>query len=188
MASIVYNNLPHDPADFTDQASNFALGQFMTAWSQLEAVIGVLFAELSGIPREKADIIIDEVPNKDRITILERMAAISDDATRTALGPLISQTRTLGERRNRIVHAGWGTFNNERARYWHGLTSADFDEIWKETSKGQSLRAKGIFTMGDLARLSAEAVVLKDRLYTVYSTLAVIRCDNQRPTGRQTFS
>ena len=82
MPGIFYNNLPLDTADLSDQASNLALGQFMTAWSQVESIIGFLFAELCGAKHEPARIILDEVQATDRIIILRRLAAIADDATR----------------------------------------------------------------------------------------------------------
>jgi hypothetical protein len=155
MAVIVYNNIPHDPGDLTDNLSNFALGQFMTAWSQVEAITGFIFSELCGAPYETARIIIDEVPAKDRITILERLAAIADDATSSVLSPLLLQMVVLAQRRNRIVRAGWGMLSGKRARFWHGLTSADFDQIVNETPKGQSLRAKSIFTIDDMSKLTS---------------------------------
>ena len=177
MPGIFYNNLPPDTADLSDQASNLALGQFMTAWSQVESIIRFLFAELCGAKHEPARIILDEVQATDRIIILRRLAAIADDATRRSLEPLISQADTLSKRRNRIVHAGWGRLTGARARFWHGLTIADFTEIHGDTPKGQSLRTKSIFTINDIVVLTGKAATLARELKSAHSRLSSARLE-----------
>ena len=127
----------------------------MTVWSQIQGICGFLFKEFTGIPPETAQIIFDRIGTKEQIEILDAIFATFQDENERASGErLMRQVEAISVRRNKIVHSGWGLYNGEVARFWHGLTSAHFDEIMRETPKGKSQRERFIFTLTDLNRLT----------------------------------
>ena len=66
--------------------------------------------------------------------------------------------------RNKIVHASWGEFNREPARFSSNLTSQQMDEIFNETQKGKSLADKLIFPVTRMEKFIPEMINLRDQL------------------------
>lgn len=162
MASIIYNNIPFPENALTDQNSNFILGQFMTAWSQVESLCGFLFRELSEIDPNKATIIFDRIGTREQTDIVKELLETSDDLSEHAA--LLDRAQTISVARNKIVHAGWGLIDGEPARFWHGITSKNFEDIVGETPKGLSARQRFIFSLGEISALTTECTSLRDDL------------------------
>lgn len=168
MASIIYNNIPFDENELRDHATNFALGQFMTAWSQAESLCGFLFRVLSQISYEIANTIFDRVGTREQIEIVAELIESMPDPDRRARGvAALKEVEDISKARNKIVHAGWGLFNGEPARFWHGITSARFEEIRGETPKGKSDRERFIFTISDISNLTQRSVSAREQLETL---------------------
>jgi hypothetical protein len=77
----------------------------------------------------------------------------------------------LSEKRNKIAHAGWGIYNGESARFWHGLTSANLSEIVRNSPKGESLRAKNIHTISDIDAVADRCDTSFTHLFELYDKL-----------------
>lgn len=168
MPGILYNNIPFDEADLTSQDSNFALGQFMTAWSQVESLCGFLFRDLSNVGYEIGTIIFDRVGVREQIEILAELAALMPNAEqRESALVAMKEVEFLSKARNKIVHAGWGLFNGERARFWHGITNAHFDGISADTAKGKADRGRFIFTLSDIATLTGRSISVRQTLEAI---------------------
>lgn len=173
MASIIYNNIPFDPAELSNPDTNFVLGQFMTAWSQTESLCGFLFRELSQISYEIANTIFDRIGTREQIEILAELVDLIPDGDRNSRAAVaLKEVEDISKARNKIVHAGWGLFNGEPARFWHGITSARFSEICQESPKGKADRARFIFTITDIATLTKRSVTVREQLETLLHEIA----------------
>lgn len=165
MASIIYNNIPFNPDDLSNIENNFALGQFLTAWSQTESICGFLFRELSQISYAIANTIFDRIGVREQIEILTELVATIPDAERNERALMaLKEVEELSKVRNKIVHAGWGQFNGEAARFWHGITSSRLSEISQESPKGKADRIRFIFTISEIAALTTRNANVRSKL------------------------
>jgi hypothetical protein len=168
MARIVSNNAPFPEDDLTDPERNFALGQFMTAWSQVESMYGFLFRELAEIPSDSSSIIFDRVGVREQLEIVQALSdAKLDGDDKTKAETILDQVEKISVLRNKIVHAGWGKINGESARFWNGLTGRNLEEIAGDTQKGLSLRERYIHTISHMTNLTARCTGLRDQLYPI---------------------
>ncbi|MGJ8570632.1 MAG: hypothetical protein ACSHXI_08030 [Hoeflea sp.] len=181
MANIIYNNIPFDENELSHHGTNFTLGQFMTAWSQVESLCGFLFRELSKIEYEIANVIFDRVGVREQIEIITELAeSITDPRLRTEAAISLKEVEAISIARNKIVHAGWGLFNEEQARFWHGITSARFDQIARETEKGKADRVRFIFTLTDITHLTERSLGVRQRLESVLHGITLERVHARR--------
>ncbi|TPN60017.1 hypothetical protein FJ981_00325 [Mesorhizobium sp. B1-1-4] len=172
MAGIMYNNIPFDENDLSNPDTNFALGQFMTAWSQVESLCGFLFRNLSQIGYEIGNIIFDRVGAREQIEILTELIHLMPNAEqRESASKAMKEVESLSRARNKIVHAGWGLFNGEPARFWHGITNAHFDGIATDTAQGKADRERFIFTLPDIATLTGRSVSVRQTLESILQEL-----------------
>jgi len=140
----------------------------MTAWSQTESLCGFLFRELSQISYEIANTIFDRIGTREQIEILTEFVDLIPDPERKGRGTsALKEVEDISKARNKIVHAGWGLFNGEHARFWHGITSARFSEICQESPRGKADRTRFIFTISDIAALIARSVAVREQLETL---------------------
>jgi len=167
MANIFHNNIPDPQSDLNNEKANVALGRFMTAWSQIEGMCGFLFCEIAQLDPKATRIIFDRIGSREQISILRALVdgiVIADERDRIA--DLMDRVEKLSEKRNKIAHGSWGTYNGESTRFWQGMTSSNFEDVVMETPKGQSLRVKNLHTITDLEALIGACVVLRDTLYS----------------------
>lgn len=153
MASILLNNIPFPDSDM-DAGPNASLGQFMTAWSQVEVVCGHLMFAMAKVPFADKDPEFQAVESRDDVDRLKKKMAT--DAIAGPYAGLADDFRSLFDRRNRIVHAVWGKLSGEPARFWHSLSNEDYDLIGSESPDGLRLRATCIHTVADLIQLTAD--------------------------------
>ena len=183
MASIIYNNIPFDPSDLRSHGTNFALGRFMTAWSQTESLCGFLFRELSQIRHEIANIVFDRIGTREQIEILAELAALIPDNGRSSrAAAALKEVEYISKARNKIVHAGWGQFNGEPARFWHGVTRGHFNEISQESTKGKADRVRFIFTISDIDALTDRCVAVREHLETLLDEIV-----SEKPHARRSL-
>lgn len=166
MPNIVLDNLPFPQEDMDDERRNVCLGRFMTAWAQVEVVCSFLFRELTGARSENALIIFDRITTNEQIKIVRELAnQIADETVRTALVDEMKNVENESEKRNKIVHARWGAFDGEPARFWNGMTRENINDIVNEMGKAISLRSKNIHTIEDIDTLTASLLVRRDNLH-----------------------
>lgn len=183
MPSIIYNNLPFDEADLTNSDTNFTLGQFMTAWSQVESLCGFLFRELSQIRYEVANIIFDRVGVREQIEILAELVVNIEDTSRMEIASAaVKEVEALSKARNKIVHAGWGLYNMEPARFWHGITRQRFSEIGSNTPRGKADRERFIFTLSDIVAATERCVTVRETLEQILRETSHERLHTRRAT------
>lgn len=181
MASIIYNNIPFDPNDLSDHEPNFVLGQFMTAWSQVESLCGFLFRDLSEIRFEIATIIFDRVGTREQTEIVtELIDMIEDGQLRDMARKALVEVEALSKARNKIVHAGWGLYAGERARFWHGISTSRLIEIGRDTDRGRADRARFIFTLNDIRALTTRCVATRDAMQEVLAATLQEKWQRQR--------
>jgi len=164
MAGIILNNIPFDPNNLADDERNAALGRFMTAWSEVEVVCGFLFRGFANLEADIGGAIFDRVGVREQIDILGALVELSDDPAAAALPGLLDEANNLSKARNKLVHASWGLFNGQPARFWQGLTSSHLSRISEETAKGKSERVKFIFTLSDLGDLTRRCTAVRSKL------------------------
>ncbi|RWP46724.1 hypothetical protein [Mesorhizobium sp.] len=181
MASIIYNNIPFDEGDLKNTETNFALGQFMTAWSQVESLCGFLFRELSQIRYEIANTIFDRIGAREQIEILaELIELITATEQRASAATAIKEVEEIAKARNKIVHAGWGLLGGEPARFWHGITSARFREITSDTPKGKADRVRFIYTLSDIVQLTDRCVIVRQTMESILHAITLERIHARR--------
>ncbi|MCA0015875.1 hypothetical protein LB561_22035 [Mesorhizobium sp. B292B1B] len=165
MVGIILNNLPFPESDISEERPNLALGRLMSAWGQIEVVCNFLFRRLTDLHLDAATIVFDTVGNKEQIEILTGLAELLPNAAqRDALSILLSSVKAFSIRRNKIIHANWGTLSGEPARFWSGLTSTHFDEIWSGSQKGDGYLQNLVHTVTRLEGIVSDMVQLRLKL------------------------
>lgn len=165
MANIILNNLPFDDSDLQDDTRNVSLGRFMTAWSQAEVVWGFIFRKFLDLHVEVGMVVFDAIGVKEQLEIVSTLGDfLKTPSERDALAKATQDLKSLSLKRNKIVHSSWGLYDGEAARYWRGLTHIHLSEIMNESPKGKSLRTERIFTVTDLANLTAYVVQTRKEL------------------------
>lgn len=182
MVSVHLNNLPFDEGEVTDQTRNFALGQFMTAWSQVECIYGFLFRELSQINPEIAIIIFDRVGVKEQLEIVTELAErISSEDFRSRATKALSEVQNISKARNKIVHANWGLLNGEPARFWQGLSTARLQALRDDTPRAKSDRQNYVFTLPNLRDLTERCLKLRAELESIHDRITLERLNEPPP-------
>ena len=174
MASLIFNNLGFDFRPHGLEAANTALGAYMAAWSELENACSFAFADLAGLNSSVSTIIFDRVGTREQIEILVALIEASDAVDDPTKGR-VAEFQKASVQRNKIVHAAWGLYNDQIARFWNGITSANTDDLVNETPKGKSLREKNIHNLADLERERARCVDLQEVAETIVKTHSQMR-------------
>jgi hypothetical protein len=94
---------------------DLALGSFMDAWSQLEAMFRTLLSILSGAPPETSFSIAAAIPDVGRMNDLLLALGdiqLSDAEDRKELKAICKYLLTCSKYRNSIVHGQWVLTNN----------------------------------------------------------------------------
>ncbi|PZO00718.1 MAG: hypothetical protein DCF29_16545 [Alphaproteobacteria bacterium] len=174
MPSILLNNIPFDDSDLEDER-NVVLGKFMTVWSQVETLCAFHFRKLAQAQEGLAQIIFDHVGMREQIDILSDLAeTLPQEDDRDRMLRLMKDVDGLSVKRNKIVHASWGLFDHEPARFWRSLTAQNLNEIMEQTQKGKSLRTSRIFTTTDLRGLINYGLALRAELEAALQEISVI--------------
>ena len=165
MARIVLNNIPFDDAFLADSDANVALGRFMAVWGQIEVVCGFIFRSLTNTNVELMMAFMDNVGVKEQIAIVQNLAeAVKDEDAKRLLMDAMSRVQDMSTKRNKIVHASWGTLNDVSARYYTGLTSSRLDELMRETQRGKTYPGTWVFTVEHLKQLIEDGIALRKEL------------------------
>ena len=167
MSSISKGNLPFPSWELTSIEANETLGKFVTAWGQVETVCSFIFNALSEVPATARLTLFGWVQTYEQIQILSALAEETDES---ALRDAISEVKDLSEKRNRIIHAEWGTIDGKEARFWRGLTIKALDQIAKETNP--SRRTGSVFTLQEIKAFTENAVSLRDKLIEINQNIA----------------
>lgn len=165
MASLVYNNLPFDQNDYNDVDRNVILGRFMTAWGQVEATCGFLFREILDLDYSQSFFVFETITTQHQ---LEIMKGLLEDNLETPhyekLRDIVARVGLVSAKRNKIIHAGWGQYNGEVARFYRGITRKQSDEICSETQRGKNLKTTHIHTLTEIEAASSEALQVYQEL------------------------
>ncbi|UVK51883.1 hypothetical protein DBIPINDM_005206 [Mesorhizobium sp. AR02] len=165
MVGVVLNNLPFPESDILDERPNLVLGRLMTAWGQIEVTCNFLFRKLTDLHLDAATVVFDTVGNKEQIEMLIGLAGFLPRADqREAFSGLLSSVKTLSIKRNKVIHASWGTLDGEPARFWSGLTSTHLNEIMSGSQKGGGYLQNHVHTVTRLDGILSEMVQLRHEL------------------------
>lgn len=185
MASIVYNNLPFEENMIAGEAHNFALGRFITAWSQVEASYCAVARRLTNAEPTLIAALLDKARTREVLEILSIISHdIDDHNIKSELISLVERCQKISVKRNKIIPAGWGQYNGIMARFSHDLTMHDFEEIMLETQKGRGKRETRIFTVPDIETATEQCTNIRDGLLCLAPHLPD-RAESQRERERE---
>lgn len=165
MAVIEYNNFPFEAKFIDGAAHNEAFGRFFTAWSQVETAYCFVARQLTAMEPTIVSTLLDKARTTEVLEIITRLVGeMADQPRKQPLLGALASAKELSIKRNKLVHAGWGLFNSEIARFSHELTTEDFMEIANESQKGKSKRQNRVFTVQDIEQLTAKCIKTRDEL------------------------
>lgn len=164
-------DMPIHPLHRPDDATLIAFGEVISAWGEIEVIMGFLFRHLTDLRYDIGSIIFSNLSAQQQREMLERIGGkVLPDTEQSELSSLLSRVKKKATIRNHIVHGTWGTKGTEYHRFYQ--LSDDPEIVFGNSPEAQRHRAARMFARKDMERIVAELKALSQDMESLFKRVS----------------